>query len=103
MAEANTGTGSFVIAYSDKPVFDKECRVLCSASAVPGKWIVEAGIFNTGAIYRWFREQVYSSGESSTYNLMNQEAGDSPIGANGVMLIPHFEGSAAPYWNPYAK
>ena len=102
MAEANTGTGSFVIAYSDKPVFDKKCRVLCSASAIPGKWIVEAGIFNTGSIYRWFREQFYQ-GESASYKIMDQEASESPIGANGVMLIPHFEGSAAPFWNPFAK
>lgn len=101
-AEANTGTGSFVIAYSNKPVFDTKCRVLCSASAVPGKWIVEAGIFNTGAIYRWFREQFYS-GENANYNTMNQEAAESPVGSNGVMLLPHFEGSAAPFWNPYAK
>ncbi|WP_410511776.1 FGGY-family carbohydrate kinase [Paenibacillus sp. BR2-3] len=102
MAEANTGTGSFVIAYSDKPVFDKKCRVLCSASAIPGKWIVEAGIFNTGAVYRWLRNQFYS-GEQSSYTYMNEEASASPIGSNGVMLIPHFEGSAAPFWNPYAK
>ncbi len=102
MAEANTGTGSFVIAYSDKPVFDKKCRVLCSASAVPGKWIVEAGIFNTGSIYRWLREQFYS-GDSANYSFMNEEALASPVGSNGVMLIPHFEGSAAPFWNPYAK
>ena len=34
-AEANTGTGSFVIAYSNKPVFDEKARVLCSASAIP--------------------------------------------------------------------
>lgn len=102
MAEANTGTGSFVIAYSDKPVFDKKFRVLCSASAIPGKWIVEAGIFNTGAIYRWFREQFFE-GEKANYVYMNEEAASSPLGSNGVMLIPHFEGSAAPFWNPYAK
>ncbi|TAH69707.1 MAG: carbohydrate kinase [Anaerolineaceae bacterium] len=101
-AEANTGTGSFVIAYSDKPVFDKKFRVLCSASAVPGKWIVEAGIFNTGAIYRWFRDQFFE-GEKANYTFMNEEAAASPLGSNGVMLIPHFEGSAAPFWNPYAK
>jgi len=102
MAQANTGTGSFVIAYSDKPVFDRKCRVLCSAAAIPGKWIVEAGIFNTGAIYRWFRNQFYS-GEEANYTYMNEEAEASPLGANGVMMIPHFEGSAAPFWNPYAK
>jgi len=99
-AEANTGTGSFIIAHSDKPVFEKNARVLCSASAVPGKWILETSIFNTGAIYRWFRNNFY---ENSDYNFMNEEASFSPIGSNGVISIPHFEGSAAPFWNPYAK
>lgn len=104
-AEANTGTGSFVIAYARKPIFDKSCRVLCQASAVAGKWIVEAGIFNTGAIYRWFKEECCPDlrNREDAYSLMNREAEASGIGANGVMLLPHFEGSAAPYWNPLAK
>ncbi|MDR3562254.1 MAG: FGGY family carbohydrate kinase [Negativicutes bacterium] len=101
-AEANTGTGSFVIAYSEKPQFDDNCRTLCSAAAVPGKWIAEAGIFNTGSIHRWFKEQFYPEGED-VYAQMNQEAAESPLGANGVMMLTHFEGSAAPYWNPMAK
>lgn len=101
-AEANTGTGSFVIAYSEAPQFDEQCRTLCSAAAEPGKWIVEAGIFNTGSIHRWFKEQFYPEGDD-VYTLMNQEAVKSPIGANGVTMLSHFEGSAAPYWNPLAK
>lgn len=101
-AEANTGTGSFVIAYSEQPQLDEQCRTLCSAAAVPGKWIVEAGIFNTGSIHRWFKEQFYPEGED-IYALLNREAADSPVGANGVMMLSHFEGSAAPYWNPLAK
>ncbi|MGX7092572.1 FGGY-family carbohydrate kinase [Hutsoniella sourekii] len=100
-AEANTGTGSFIIAHTDKPVFDDEARVLCSASAMPGKWIIEASIFNTGSIYRWFRNQFY--GEDTSFLTLNDEAASSPVGSNGVMLIPHFEGSAAPFWNAYAK
>lgn len=101
-AEANTGTGSFVIAYSEAPQFDAQSRTLCSAAAIPGKWIVEAGIFNTGSIHRWFREQFYPEGEKS-YEIINKEAAESPVGANGVMMLSHFEGSAAPYWNPLAK
>lgn len=101
-AEANTGTGSFVIAYSEVPRFDEQCRTLCSAAAVPGKWIAEAGIFNTGSIHRWFKEQFYPEGED-VYERMNREAAESPVGANGVIMLSHFEGSAAPYWNPLAK
>lgn len=105
LAEANTGTGSFVLSFADKPVFDQDSRVLCQASAIEGKWVVEAGIFNTGAIYRWFKEQFCEDLKSaqSPYTLMDQEAGKCPEGADGVLLLPHFEGSAAPYWNPMAK
>ncbi|WP_027938704.1 FGGY-family carbohydrate kinase [Anaeroarcus burkinensis] len=101
-AEANTGTGSFIIAHAEAPAFDDECRTLCSAAAVPGKWIGEAGIFNSGAIHRWFKEQFYGDG-TDVYEQMNQDAAESPLGANGIMMLPHFEGSAAPYWNPAAK
>lgn len=101
-AAANTGTGSFVIAHAKEPLFDDECRTLCSASAVAGNWIVEAGIYNTGSIYRWFKEQFYSA-SNDAFGLINEEASKSPVGANGVMMLPHFGGSAAPYWNPLAK
>lgn len=103
-AEANTGTGSFVISASDEPVFDEESRILCQASAVPGKWILEAGIFNTGAIYRWFRNEFCKEIRvEDSYHVMNKEAMVVPIGSGGVMMLPHFEGAAAPYWNPLAK
>lgn len=101
-AEANTGTGSFVIAHADEPSLHPEHKVLCSASAVPGKWINEAGIFNTGAVYRWFRGLLGGANVTS-YADMNDWASTSPIGANGVVLLPHFEGSAAPNWNDMAK
>jgi len=104
-AEANTGTGSFVLSAVDKPYFDKENRVLLQAAAIPGKWIMEAGIFNTGAVYRWFRNNFYKEldGQSNAYLVMNEEAQNSKPGANGIMMIPHFQGSAAPFWNPLAK
>lgn len=105
VAEANTGTGSFVLAHADKPVIHPECRVLCQASAIPGKWMAEAGIFNTGAIYRWFKENFCPDivGKENPYHMMNKEAMHSPIGAKGLVMLPHFEGSMAPNWNPAAK
>ena len=102
--EANIGTGSFVIAYTDKPVFDEGMRILCSASAVPGKWIVEAGLLTSGNIYSWFREQFYQKGnQDNIYHEINQEVNASVPGSKGLILIPHFKGSAAPYWNPLSK
>jgi len=101
-AEANTGTGSFAIAHANRPVHHPEHRVLCSASAMPGKWITEAGIFNSGATYRWFRD-ILGGSSITSYEELNEAAASSPVGANGVVMLPHFEGSAAPNWNTYAK
>jgi len=104
-AEANTGTGSFVIVATEQPQFDEKCRIICSASAIPGKWILEASIFNSGSVQRWFKEQFCQDilQEEDVYPLMEKEAASAPSGSNGVMMLAHFEGSAAPYWEPKAK
>lgn len=34
---------------------------------------------------------------------MNEQVNAAPPGCNGVIVLPHFSGSAAPYWNPLAK
>ncbi|HER24094.1 MAG TPA: carbohydrate kinase [Candidatus Atribacteria bacterium] len=110
LVEANTGTGSFVLTNSNKPFKDKNQRLICSASSVAGKWVLEAGIFTTGSIYRWFRDNFWLLGSeeqkkfrTDAYSFMNSEAEKEPIGSNGLLLIPHFAASAAPYWNPEAR
>lgn len=101
-----TGTGSFILAPVDKPARDPEQKIICSASAVPGRWVLEAGILTTGATYRWLRDELLSSDiQYSTlepYEVLNREAEKSPPGANGVLHIPHYAGSASPYWDTRA-
>ena len=107
--KCTTGTGSFILAYLSQPKFDPEKRVLCSCHAVPGTWVQEASIFTTGAVLRWFRDQignaecVAAQEGQDPYDLMIAEAEKSSIGANGLLLIPHFVGSGAPHWNPLAR
>ena len=36
------------------------------------------------------------------YDILNSEVDNSTIGSHGLLLIPHFAGSAAPYWDPNA-
>ncbi|MFX0135032.1 MAG: FGGY-family carbohydrate kinase [Candidatus Hodarchaeota archaeon] len=107
--KCTTGTGSFILAYLSQPKFDPEKRVLCSCHAVPGTWVQEASIFTTGAVLRWFRDQlgyaecVAAQEGQDPYDLITAEAKKSSIGANGLLLIPHFVGAGAPHWNPHAK
>ncbi len=107
--KCTTGTGSFILAYLSQPKFDPEKRVLCSCHAVPGKWVQEASIFTTGAVLRWFRDQlghaecIVAQEGQDPYDLISAEAEKSSIGANGILMIPHLVGSGAPHWNPHAK
>ena len=60
---------------------------------------------------RWFRDAFYasqvassklkveSSGGVNLYSLIDQEAGSSPIGANGVFFHPYLQGERCPYWD----
>ena len=107
--KCTTGTGSFILAYLEKPKFDPEKRVLCSCHAIPGTWVQEASIFTSGAALRWFRDQIgqaecmaVEEGQDP-YDIITAEAEKSPIGANGLLLIPHLIGAGAPHWNPYAR
>ena len=56
--KCTTGTGSFLLAFLEKPNFDPQKRVLCSCHAVPGACVQEASIFTSGAVLRWFRDQI---------------------------------------------
>jgi len=104
--EANTGTGSFLITPVPEPLFHSEARTLCSIAAIPGQWVVEAGVLTTGILYSWFAGEFGETGrqnEQADILKVNQLVRESPPGAHGVIVLPHFKGSAAPYWNPIAK
>jgi glycerol kinase len=99
--KCTTGTGSYLIAHVDSPVIDDKKRFLCKIGSIPGSYNLEAGMLTTGTVYRWFLEQFYgrTSGDAQIEEV-NQEVLSSPPGANGTLMLPYFEGSGAPYWNP---
>lgn len=108
--KATVGTGTFILAFENQPCFDPKRRLLSSCHAVPGKWVVEASIFTSGIVYRWFRDQFGQEEkylgqilQTDAYELLNEEASQSSPGAKGILLLPHFVGAGAPYWNPDAR
>lgn len=106
---ANTGTGSYVISLTDKPLHDAKMRLFCNVSAIPGKFVVEATIPASGVVYRWFAENFYDSSNTSSntgteaFSRVNAEVEATPPGAEGVVLLPHFTGAGAPRWNSQAS
>ena len=104
-AVTNTGTGSYLIGHSDKPALDARMRTACNISAVPGAYIVEAAVLTSGTIYRWFSELGFERGSTGApaFEQLNAEAATAPPGTNDLILLPHFRGCGAPYWDPAAK
>jgi len=102
-AVTNTGTGSYLIGHSDTPALDEQMRTACNISAVPGAYIVEAAVLTSGTIYRWFAELGGGSSTSDAFERLNTEASAAPAGSNNLILLPHFKGCGAPYWDTEAK
>jgi len=108
--KATTGTGTFLLAFLEKSARDPKRRLLCSCHAIPGKYVYEASIFTTGSILRWFRDN-FSFAEKSlaqninldSYELICMQAEQVPAGSEGIIILPHFVGAGAPYWNPNAR
>lgn len=103
--QVTTGTGSFIIASTDAPHLDDRKRMICNVSAVRGKYILESSILTSSTVYNWFHAQFYGTGAErpSIADSADREAAASPIGSNGVLLLPHFQGRGSPDWNGAAK
>ena len=110
MIKSTTGTGTFLLAYSKTVKLDPSMRILCSRHVVPNAFVVEASMFTTGAALRWYRDNLGSEEIGiadelgvDPYDVITEAAEKTPPGAEGVIHIPHFVGSGAPNWNPYAR
>ncbi len=108
--KATTGTGTFLLAFSQSVRLDPGRRLLCSRHVVPDTFVVEASMFTTGAALRWFRDNLAPKEceqarqeASDPYDLLMELAATAPPGAGGVLHIPHFVGAGAPHWNPHAR
>ncbi|UCH31117.1 MAG: hypothetical protein JSV05_06290 [Candidatus Bathyarchaeota archaeon] len=100
IVKATTGTGTFLDAQLDSPLFDLYdplTRTFCIPHVIPDKWVFEAVLPGTGLIYRWFRDQ-FCSNEVQTassigidsYDIINLEAASIQAGSEGLMIIPLF-------------
>ncbi len=104
------GTSAWVASTSEKPVFDREKRIVCWAHAVPGLYSPNGTMQYAGGSYSWLKnticvDETRRAGEAgaSPYELMNQEIGESKRGAGGVLFLPYLMGERAPRWNEDAK
>jgi len=106
--KATTGTGTFINAVIDEPLFDLYdplTRTFSIPHVIPNKWSFEAVLPGAGLIYRWFRDQ-FSLQEVETakavgvdpYDILNLEAASVKPGSDGLIVIPLFMFSRGIVW-----
>ncbi len=98
------GTSGVVFAHTDKLAIDPKGRVHTFCCAVPGAWHVMGVTQAAGLSLKWFRDN-FCGAEMVTakamdvdvYELTNQEAAKSPIGANKLIYAPYLMGERTPH------
>ncbi len=67
---------------------------------MPGLHVVEGGQTSTGSVVSWFKSLL---GEDVTYERLNDEAAALPPGAEGLVVLDHFQGNRTPYTDPNSR
>lgn len=99
--EITTGTGAFLLAGIDAIPDAVKPHVICSASAVPGRYLLESSVLTCCSAFDWFLRSFYPECSPSDYGVINQEVSDAK--GSPVIALPYFQGRATPDWNSRAE
>ena len=104
------GTSGVVYAHSPEVQIEPQGRVHAFCSCIPGEYVNFACTLSSGLSLKWFRDQfcqaeIQAAKEMDTdpYVLMNQEAANSPIGANRLLFLPYLMGERSPLMDNNAR
>lgn len=104
------GSSSWIALATQKPIYDPQQRTFTWAHIIPGMFSPCGTMQAAGASYAWARDELAPlelktahEQNISAYDLMNQQAHSSPIGAHGLLYLPYLLGERSPYWNPQAR
>jgi xylulokinase len=99
----NIGTAAGVQTFLSKPIKDPHCVLNCAANVIPDAWEMEGHTQCSGAVFRWLRDE-FGAAEIAmgreigldAYDLLVEQAIQTPPGAEGLLFLPTFNGSTAP-------
>lgn len=97
----STGTCLAVcVNVTTQPPYGKDTVIPCHCNAL-GEYCLVFWSQTAGVILEWFKDNFYP--EESGYERINRDAGKISPGSDGLVLLPHFSGSAVPHFNPDAR
>lgn len=94
------GTSGVVFAHTESAVYDPMGRVHTFCHAVRGKWHVMGVTQGAGLSLQWFRNQL---APGTAYDVLMDEAGRAPAGAQGLFWLPYLMGERTPHLDANAR
>lgn len=89
-----TGSSHLQLGLSPRALHGKGMWGSYADAVIPGLHVVEGGQTSTGSIVNWFMRLL---GGEAGYGRLNQEAAALPPGAEGLVVLDHFQGNRTPY------
>lgn len=105
----STGSALASVAIADELTLDPGGRVPCFPAAVAGQYMLHN--FSTGGmVMRWYRDEFCASEVHieelcgvNAYQLIDQEVEQVEPGSDGLIVVPHLQGSGPPDLDPDAR
>lgn len=102
-----TGTAMVLLATADEGCFNSAGGVNIYRHAVPGKYLVIPFCITAGVVLKWFKDEFCAREVDlarqtgrSVYDILGEMAEKCAPGANGLTLIPYFNGILQPHASP---
>lgn len=99
---ASLGSSSWIAVSDSKPLLDDRSKPYVFTHVVPGQFASALAIFSSGTSFRWVRDQLcrdlaFRAEKESRdiYELMIEEAMQSPAGSNGLLFNPSLGGGSS--------
>ncbi|MDR2755216.1 MAG: FGGY-family carbohydrate kinase [Planctomycetaceae bacterium] len=96
---ASLGSSSWIAVADSKPLLNLHSKPYVFTHVVPEQFVSALSIFSSGTTFRWVRDQLCHDlknqsehNRTDIYELMIDEAKQSPLGANGILFNPSLGG-----------
>ncbi len=105
-----TGSSHVLLGQAPNPVSGAGFLGAFTDAVIPGQYSVEAAMASSGSAVKWFRDNfapdIVHAADSVglvAYDVLNDKAKDLPIGSEGLIVNPHFQGLRTPFTDSRAR
>lgn len=96
------GTSIFFIEVV--PALHRDARHWSAPYLFPNTWAAMGGVSTGGALTHWFRREIAQlQDRDAGFASLQEQAAQSPPGANGLIALPYFSGERTPINDPNAR